>query len=130
VTLALVTQAPGACGAERASLAMTPFSIGIAKSVGGLPGLTTVIRVFTGIAGYAFGPALIDRASVGDPARRGIAHGAVAPILEAARAAQQTERAGVAAGLVMALNALLLALRLPILTPWLLTWIGARHGQG
>ena len=63
MTLALVTQAPRACAEARASLAMTPVAMGIAKSVGGLPGLTTAIKVFTGIVGYAFGPALIDRAS-------------------------------------------------------------------
>jgi len=130
VTLVLVTQAPGACTGERASLSMTPVAMGIAKSMGGLPGLTTVIRVFAGIVGYVFGPAPIDRASVRDTARRCIAHGAAAPILVEARAAQESKRAGLAAGLVMALNALLLALPIPIPLLRLLTWTGSRHGHG
>ena len=130
MTLALVTQAPGACAKEPASLVVRPVAMAIAQSVGGLPGLTAVIGVFTGIVGYAFWPALLDRAGVRDPASRGIAHGAVAPIVVAARAAHRRERAGLPAGLVMALHALLLALLMPILMPWLLAWIGARHGHG
>jgi len=68
---------------------------------------------------------------VRDPATRGIAHGAVAPILGAARAAQESERAGLAAALVMALNALLLALLMPILLPTAIDLDrGAGHGHG
>ena len=64
MTLALVTQAPGACAEEPASLVVRPVAMAIAQSVGGLPGLTAVIEVFTGIVGYAFWPALLDRAGL------------------------------------------------------------------
>ena len=127
---AMLQAAPAVVASLAPKSVTTPVAMEIARNIGGLPGLTAVIVVLTGIVGYAFGPALLDRAGVRDPASRGIAYGAVAHIMGVARAAQESERAGSTAGLAMALNALLLALLMPTLLPWLLTWIGAAHGHG
>jgi len=129
--LAAVLQAAPAVMASIAPKSVTtPVAMEIAQRLGGLPGLTAVIVVVTGIVGYVFGPALLDRAGVRDPAARGIAYGAVAHIMGVARAAQESEQAGAMAGLAMAFNALVLALLMPTLLPLLWSFMGVRHGHG
>ena len=67
-------------------------------------------------------------------ARAGLCHrhAAVAsgPLRDEARAAQESARAGSIADRAMTLNAMLLALLMPTLLPWLLNRIGALHGHG
>jgi putative effector of murein hydrolase len=104
----------------------TPVAMAIAQSIGGVPGVAAVIVVVTGIVGYAFGPALLDRLGVRDPVARGIAYGTAAHIMGAARAAQESEETAAMAGFAMALNALVLASALPAV--WL--WTGGPHAQG
>jgi predicted murein hydrolase (TIGR00659 family) len=104
----------------------TPVAMAIAQSIGGVPGVAAVIVVVTGIVGYAFGPALLDRVGVRDPVARGIAYGTAAHIMGVARAAQESEQTAAMAGFAMALNALVLASALPAL--WL--WTGGLHARG
>lgn len=103
----------------------TPVAMAIAARLSGVPGLTAVIVIVTGIVGYAFGPALLDRAGVRDPLARGLAYGTAAHIMGVARAAQEGEETAAMAGFAMALNAMVLALVLPSL--WF--WMVGGHGH-
>lgn len=92
-----------------------PVAMAIAEQLGGLPSLTAILVVTTGILGAALGPALLNALRVRDPAVRGFAIGVAAHGIGTARAFQESEQAGAFSGLAMGLNILLTALLLPLL---------------
>ena len=98
----------------------TPIAMGIAEKIGGLPSLTAVLVIFTGILGAALGPALLRRAGLRDPAGNGFAMGIAAHGVGTARAFQLNEQSGAFAALAMGLNGLFTAVLLPAVAHWLL----------
>lgn len=96
----------------------TPIAMGIAEQVGGLPSLTAVLVILTGITGAVIGVPLLRALGEHDPATKGYAVGVAAHGLGTARAFQHSEAAGAFAGLGMGLNGALTALLVP-LAVWL-----------
>lgn len=92
-----------------------PVAMGISEALGGLPSLTAVLVILTGILGAMLGPPLLTLVGVKDWAARGLALGVASHGIGTARALQVNEVAGAFAGLAMGLNALATALLLPIL---------------
>ena len=92
-----------------------PVAMGISESLGGLPSLTAVLVIATGILGAALGPLVLNAAGVKDWASRGFAMGTGAHGIGTARALQVNEVAGAFSGLAMGLNALATAILLPLL---------------
>lgn len=90
-----------------------PVAMAIAAEIGGLPSLTAVVVVATGILGAAVGPAILDLLRIRDQAVRGFAMGLSAHGIGTARALQDGQEAGGFSGLGMGLNALVTALVLP-----------------
>ena len=117
----------GASKATLASLApksvTTPVAMGIAEQIGGLPSLTAVLVVSTGILGAATARYLFDALRITDPAVRGFALGTAAHGIGTARAFQVSEEMGAFAGLAMGLSALFSAVALPVLAGALLRWL-------
>ncbi|QXM24281.1 LrgB family protein [Elioraea tepida] len=109
----------GAPMAVLASLApksvTTPVAMGIAERIGGLPSLTAVVVILSGIAGATLGTVTLNLARVRDWRARGLAMGTAAHGIGTARALSVNETAGAFSGLAMALNALATALALPLL---------------
>ncbi|MBS8262724.1 LrgB family protein [Roseibium polysiphoniae] len=95
-----------------------PVAMGIAEQLGGLPSLTAVLVILTGIIGAALGPLLLNVMGVKDMAARGLAIGTASHGIGTARAFQVSEVAGAFAGLAMGLNALATAILLPLLWRW------------
>ncbi|MEP4033135.1 LrgB family protein [Roseibium polysiphoniae] len=95
-----------------------PVAMGIAEQLGGLPSLTAVLVILTGIIGAALGPLLLNVMGVKDMAARGLAIGTASHGIGTARAFQVSEVAGAFAGLAMGLNALATAILLPLLWKW------------
>ena len=93
--------------------------MGIAEQLGGLPSLTAVLVMATGILGARLGPLVLDAIGVKQPAARGLALGTASHGIGTARALQVSQVAGAFAGLAMGLNALATALVLPFLWRWL-----------
>jgi predicted murein hydrolase (TIGR00659 family) len=93
----------------------TPIAMGISEQIGGLPSLTAVSVVMTGIGGAVFGGWVLDRVRVRDEAARGMAMGVASHGIGTARALQWNRTSGAFAALAMALNGLLTALLLPLL---------------
>jgi len=91
-----------------------PIAMGIAERIGGLPSLTAVLVVTTGIVGAVIGPPLLRWLRVDDDAVAGFSIGVAAHGIGTARAFQMSESAGAFAGLAMGLNGLLTALLLPL----------------
>lgn len=93
----------------------TPVAMGIAAQLGGLPSLTAVLVIMTGIIGAVTGPLLLRVLRIEDDAARGLALGVAAHGIGTARAFQINDLAGAFSGLAMGLNALLTALLVPLL---------------
>jgi putative effector of murein hydrolase len=87
--------------------------MGIAEKIGGLPSLTAVLVVTTGIIGAVGARGVLDVLRIDDPAVRGFAVGVAAHGIGTARAFQVSATAGAFAGLAMGLNGFTTALLLP-----------------
>jgi len=92
-----------------------PVAMGISEQLGGLPSLTAVLVVMTGIFGAVFGPPLLDLLRIRDWRARGLAIGTASHGIGTARALQVNEVAGAFSGLAMGLNAVATAFLLPLI---------------
>ncbi|MCD6372533.1 MAG: CidB/LrgB family autolysis modulator [Thermococcus sp.] len=108
-------------GSEEVLLSMAPKSvttaiaIGISEKIGGIPALTAVLVILTGLLGNAFAPELLNLFRVRDRIARGLATGVSSHGLGTARIILEDELAGAVSGLAMALNGVFTALILPYL---------------
>jgi putative effector of murein hydrolase len=89
--------------------------MGIAEKIGGLPSLTAVMVILTGVIGAVAAPALLRGLRIRDDAVKGFAIGIAAHGIGTARAFQISSLAGAFAGLAIGLNALLTALLAPLI---------------
>ena len=96
-----------------------PVAMGIAERIGGIPSLTAVLVVTTGIIGAVFGTKLFDVLRIRDDSVRGIAMGVAAHGIGTARAFQVSAEMGAFAGLAMALSAFVAS----VMLPWLVSWM-------
>lgn len=94
--------------------ATAPVAMALAEALGGLPSLTAVLVIVSGILGAAFGQKWLDLLGVTDERARGSAIGVASHGIGTARALQISETAGAFSGLAMGLNALVTAIVLPI----------------
>lgn len=107
-------------GSETAMISIAPKSVtapiamGISEQLGGLPSLTAVLVVMTGILGAVLGPPLLNLLRIRDWRARGLAIGTASHGIGTARALQVNEVAGAFSGLAMGLNAIATAFLLPI----------------
>ena len=102
----------------------TPIAMGIAERTGGLPSLTAVLVITTGILGAVGARYLFDALKIKDQAVRGFAIGIASHGIGTARAFQVSEQCGAFAALAMGLNGALTALLIPLLVPLLRPWLG------
>ncbi|MEH6753385.1 MAG: LrgB family protein [Alphaproteobacteria bacterium] len=93
----------------------TPIAMGISERVGGLPSLTAVLVILTGIIGAMSGTPLFNMLRIRDYRARGFAIGIAAHGIGTARAFQVNQIAGTFAGIGMGLNGLITALLVPLL---------------
>lgn len=103
--------------------ATTPIAMGIAEQIGGLPSLTAVLVILTGILGAMFGTTVLTWVGVRDPAAQGFAIGLASHGIGTARALQVSEAAGAFSALAMGLNGLATSLLAPLLVHWLQRWL-------
>lgn len=101
----------------------TPIAMGIAERTGGLPSLTAVLVITTGILGAVGARYLFDALKIRDQAVRGFAIGIASHGIGTARAFQVSEQCGAFAALAMGLNGALTALLIPLLIPLLRPWL-------
>lgn len=91
-----------------------PVAMGISEQLGGIPSLTAVLVILTGIVGATLGPLVLNGLGVRDWSARGLAIGTASHGIGTARALQVDELAGAFSGLAMGLNALATAILLPL----------------
>jgi predicted murein hydrolase (TIGR00659 family) len=115
----LIGRAVGLSGQALRSLApksiTTPIAMGIAEAIGGLPSLTAVLVILTGMVGAALASEVLDIARVRDQSVRGFAMGLASHGLGTARALQLDPEAGAFAGLAMGLNGAMTAMLVPLM---------------
>ena len=101
----------------------TPVAMGVAEVIGGIPALSAVFAVLTGMIGAVLGRYVFNAMGVDTSSRgwmvRGYALGTAAHGIGSARALQVNADAGAYAGLAMGVQALLAALLIPLWVRWL-----------
>ncbi len=97
-----------------------PIAMGIAEKIGGLPSLTAVMVIMTGVSGAMMAKYVLDALRITDHGVRGFAVGVAAHGIGTARAFQVSEQAGAFAGLGMGLNGLATAILMPLMLALLL----------
>ncbi|MGH8382477.1 LrgB family protein [Pseudomonas sp.] len=94
----------------------TPFAMPLARDLGGIPELTAVFVMFTGVLGAMFGGVLLRFLPLRTPLARGALFGVGAHGAGVSRAHEVGGEEGSVAGLVMVLTGLLNLLAAPLLT--------------
>lgn len=93
----------------------TPIAMAVTEQLGGLPSLTAVFVILTGMIGATLVTPLFNALGFEDRRARGFAAGIAAHGMGTARAFQVSDVAGAFAGIGMALNGLITALLVPLL---------------
>jgi predicted murein hydrolase (TIGR00659 family) len=97
--------------------ATTPIAMAVAKEVGGVPSLTAVLVISTGVFGAVMARGVLNVLSVNEVEARGFALGVASHGIGTARAFQVSEEMGAFAGLGMGLNGIFTAFVVPVLLP-------------
>ncbi|WP_031360867.1 LrgB family protein [Caballeronia sordidicola] len=103
--------------------ATTPIAMAIAERLGGLPSLTAVLVICTGVFGAVSARTILNVLRIEEPEVRGFALGVASHGIGTARAFQVSDEMGAFAGLGMGLNGLFTAFVVPVLLPMILRWI-------
>lgn len=91
-----------------------PIAMGIAEKTGGLPSLTAVLVMVTGILGASCARYVFNLMKIGDHSIRGFALGLTSHGIGTARGFQVSEEMGAFSGLAMGLSGVLTAVLLPL----------------
>ena len=103
--------------------ATTPIAMAVATSIGGIPSLTAVLVISTGVFGAVFARGILNVLRVTEPEARGFALGVASHGIGTARAFQISQQMGAFAGLGMGLNGILTSFLVPVLVPVLARWL-------
>ncbi len=90
-----------------------PVAMGIAEQLGGIPTLTAVVVIVTGILGAMIATGMLNLLGIRDARAVGLAIGVASHGIGTARAFQVSDVVGAFSGMAMGLNALVTALLLP-----------------
>ncbi len=97
----------------------TPVAMGISEQLGGLPSLTAVLVILTGILGASFGPWLLEKLRITNAMAKGLAMGVASHGIGTGRAIYMGDVAAAFSGLAMGLNGLATTILLPLIWGWL-----------
>ena len=92
-----------------------PIAMGISEIIGGVPSLTAIITILTGIIGAALGTFVLDLFRIKNMAARGFAFGLASHGIGTARAMAKDEEAGVFAAVAMGLSGIVTAVMIPLI---------------
>jgi len=91
----------------------TPIAIEISRIVGGIPSLTSVFVVLSGLTGAILGPSFLYYTGLSSPVSTGLALGTTAHGIGTGRALQEGELHGAYSGIAMGLAGLITAFAAP-----------------
>jgi len=101
----------------------TPIAMGISEQIGGLPSLTAILVILTGMIGAMFAPFLFRLFKIENHSVQGFAIGLSAHGLGTAKAFQMSQETGAFSGLAMGLNGAMTALLIPLFLYLFAVWI-------
>lgn len=111
----ILTAAPDSLLATLAAKSTTTaVAVQVSERLGGVPALTALVVISSGIFGAAFGPPILRSAGVIDERAVGFAMGLASHVIGTARACQISDVAGAFASIGMILNAVLTILLVPL----------------
>jgi predicted murein hydrolase (TIGR00659 family) len=87
----------------------TAVAINLSESLGGIPAITAVVVILTGLVGATFGWPVLHAVGIRDPRAKGFAIGVASHVIGTARVFQIDQKAGAFSSLGMILNALMTA---------------------
>jgi predicted murein hydrolase (TIGR00659 family) len=93
----------------------TPIALGLSIRSGGIPALTAIIVIASGIFGSVVGPWLLDKLGIKSRVARGLAMGAAAHGIGTARAMEMGSVEGAIGGMAIGLMGIITAILIPIL---------------
>jgi len=93
----------------------TPIGIEISQTIGGIPSITVMAIVITGIIGAIISPLVCKIFKIDDKVARGIAIGTSSHAVGTAKAMEMGETEGAMSGLAMGISGLITALLIPLL---------------
>jgi predicted murein hydrolase (TIGR00659 family) len=118
--LAALFDVPPALSASVAALSVTtPIAFIVTDSIGGISALATVLVISIGLLGALFGFLLFKLTRIYNHEAQGVAIGTACHAIGTAAALSEHPKAGALASVAMALSALLTALIVPLLYPFL-----------
>jgi len=124
ISAMLILEALGAPRAVVISIApksvTTPIAMGISQDLGGLPALTAIFVLITGVFGGLIALPLFRLLGIRDRRAQGLAGGTAAHGLATARLLLESDTAGAFGGLAIGLNGLITAIMVPLFVRWLL----------
>jgi len=94
--------------------ATAPIAMGISEITGGIPSLTAIITVLSGIMGAIFGTFTLDFLKLKDMTARGFGIGLASHGIGTARAMSRNETAGVFSALALGLNGIATSILVPL----------------
>jgi putative effector of murein hydrolase len=97
--------------------ATTPVAIALSEQIGGVPALTAVLTILTGILGAVAGPRVLTWLRFRDRRVRGLAVGVASHGIGTAQMLVESRTEGAFAGLAMALTALATSVWVAVLVP-------------
>jgi len=98
----------------------TPIAMEVTRTLGGIPSLTAVVVVFTGIFGAIFGFWTMRIFRVSNPISQGFAMGMAAHAMGTSRALEVGQHYGAYSSLGLTINGILTAIFTPIILSWIL----------
>ena len=104
----------------------TPIAMGVAQKLGGLPPLTAVLVISSGVLGAVAGPAVLRLARIRSRTAWGLAMGSAAHGIGTARAVEEGEVEGATSGLAIGLMGLATAILAPPIVAVLLRIFSVR----
>ncbi|MBQ4858943.1 LrgB family protein [Pseudoalteromonas sp. MMG007] len=118
--LSILFDAPTHLSASVAALSVTtPISLIVTDSLGGISSLAAVLVIFIGLLGGLFGFMLFKLATIYNHEAQGVAMGTACHAIGTAAALAEHPKTGAFSSVAMALSALLTAIIVPLLYPFL-----------
>ncbi|WP_342774171.1 LrgB family protein [Aquibacillus sediminis] len=102
----------------------TPIAMEVSKDIGGIPTLTTVFVILTGIIGGIIGPSVINGLSIKSPVAKGLALGMSAHGVGTNKAMEYGEQAATFSTLAMIFAASITMVWGKVLIPFIITYLG------
>lgn len=119
--LSILFDVPANLSASVAALSVTtPISLIVTESLGGISSLAAALVIFIGLLGALFGLMLIKWVGVYNHQAQGVAMGTACHAIGTAAALAEHPKIGALSSVAMALSALLTAIIVPVLYPFLI----------